>query len=269
MSISTTAVKKTALTVLKDKYLKSIIASAIYIFSCLVCLFCLELIGTVAGTITEFVCFLIFSVFLIIPITLGLAFWGVRMVFCSDGHPLLIFNYFTDRDKYLRAIKFAVPFTAKSCFAGAILFLPAFVVKLFASGKIFSMLKMQIPIWVSGLSYVSGILEFFAFICLISVMLKYYLTPFLLAADEKMEPSEAMNISRIIASESKRDFVWLILSLGLYIIACIFMVPIIFILPYFTVCFAVHCRFAVAAYNKNADRINSLNIPSFRADISF
>lgn len=269
MSISSTAVKKTALTVLKDKYLKSIITSAIYVFSCLVCLFCLELIGTVAGSIAAFVFFLIFAVFLIIPITLGLAFWGVRMIFGNEGHPILIFNFFTDRDKYLRAIRFSVPFTAKSCLAGAILFLPAFITKLLASGKIFNILKMQIPIWASGLSYVSEILEFFAFICLISVMMRYYLTPFLLAADEKMDAREAMNMSRIIAGKSKKDFVWLILSLGLYIIACIFMVPIIFILPYFTVCFAVHCRFAVAAYNKNADKINSLNIPSFRADISF
>ena len=41
----------------------------------------------------------------------------------------------------------------------------------------------------------------------------------------------------------------------------------IFVFPYFAAAYAVHCRYAVAAYNKNADGMSAA--PSFEADISF
>ena len=97
-------------------------------------------------------------------------------------------------------------------------------------------------------------------------MLKFYLSPFLLAADENMKVLEALSISRIIAPVTRREFIFLVLGFICYIVACIFVIPTIFLLPYFAAAYAVHCRYAVAAYNKNADGVA---VPSFEADISF
>ena len=66
-----------------------------------------------------------------------------------------------------------------------------------------------------------------------------------------------------------RSFIALAFSLILYIAACFLVIPIIFIFPYFTAAYAVHCRFAVASYNKSVDSINRDDVPSFSADISF
>ena len=269
MSIPSTAVKKTAITTLKGNYLQGIITSAMYIFACLICVFCTEIAAPLLGVVFSAVFTLLLSVFLIIPLTLGLAYWGIRMIFCGDSNPLLLFYYFTGRVKFRRAINFAIPFTFKAVTSGVILFIPAFLADFIASGKLFTLFGAQIPLWISGLFGLSAVLKVLAFFSLIAVMLKYYMSPFLMAADEKMDPAKAMHISTVIATRSKKDFIWLIFSFTLYILACLFMIPTVFIMPYFTVSYAVHCRFAVAAYNKIADSLNSPDIPTFRADISF
>ena len=269
MSISSIAVKKTALTSLKGKYLESLVTVTIYIFACLICLFCAEIISPVIGGFGTVIFLAFLLALILLPITLGLAFWGVRLIFANDANPLTLFNYFTDRARYTRAIKLSLPLTVKTVYTGVILFIPCFFCDLIANGKIFTLVGAEIPLWTSGFSGVSAILKFLASLFLIIIMLKYYLAPFLLAADKDMDPMEALHISKVIALRSKKDFIWLILSFTHYILLCVLMIPLIFIMPYFTASYAVHCRFAVAAYNKVADSMNSPDIPSFNPDISF
>lgn len=269
MNISSIAVKKTAITALKGRYLSALITATIYIFACLICMICRDTAAPFLGSALTPVFSLALIIFLMIPLTLGLVFFSVRIVFCGEAHPLLLFNFFTDKNSYIRAMKFALPFMLKTVISGVILFIPCFAVDLLASGKLFTLFGAQIPLWTSSLWGVSVVLRVLAFIVLILVMLKYYLAPFLLVADNDMDPLEAMHISRIIAKRSKKDFLFLIFSFAFYILACVFVVPIIFIIPYFAVAYAVHCRFTVAAHNKIADSMNLPEVPSFDADISF
>lgn len=269
MSISSAVVKKTAKTAIKGKYLKGIIAAAVYTFIWLVCLICTEMLSSFAGIFAGLLFFISLLVFLLLPLTFGYVYWGVRVIFSGEAEPLLLFNYFKDASEYKRALKLSAFLSGKTVVTGAILFVPAFITDLIASGKVFTMLGAQIPVWASGLWTVSGILKTIAVICTVLVLLKYYLSPYLLAADENMDPVKAVYLSKIIHSRSGKDFLWLILSFSFLIIACLFLVPLIFIFPLFNVCYAVHCRFSVTDYNKNIDKINRKDIPTFNADISF
>ena len=269
MNISSSIVKKTARTALKGRYFSGVAAAAIYIFTFLICILTTELIGNLAGGVTAVLFLIIFCVCFLLPLTLGFVYWGVRVIFSGDCEPIMVFKYFSSRTDYIRALRFSVPITGNALFSGILLFLPAIFADIAASGKLFIFLGVQIPLWASSLWGVSAILKFLASICLIFVMLKFYLAPFLLSADEAMEPLEAMHMSKIITTRSKRDFIFLFFSFSGYILACFFMIPTIFILPYFTASYTVHCRFAIAAYNRNIDSISQNSIPSFDASISF
>ncbi len=263
MNVSTAAVKHTAKTALKKDYYKAIIVSALYIFAIYVCLLCNSIIASIAGVAAAFIFLICAIVMLIIPLTLGFVYFAVRLIFGSDTQPVLLFKYFSGKNEYIRALRFALPLTGNAVYSGFLLFLPAFVCDAIANGTVFKIFGADIPLWASSIWSVSAILKVFAGFCFIIVMLKFYLAPFLLTADENMDPLEALHMSKVISSVSKRDFIWLILSLAGYILACAFVVPNIFIYPYFIACYCVHCRFAVAAFNKNIDKINQKDIPSF------
>ena len=269
MNISSAIVKKTAIIALKNKYTSGVVSAAVYMFTWLIGIFVAELIGTALGGAMSAVFIILFLLLLMLPLTMGLVYWSVRVIFVGDCEPLIIFRCFSSKSDYLRALKLWLPITGNALFSGFLLFLPGIFADMAASGKIFTVFGAQIPLWASSLWGVSAVLKFIASICLIFVLLKFYLAPFLLVADEKMQPLEAIHMSKIIAMRSRKSFIRLLFSFAGYIIACIFMIPTIFVFPYFITSYAVHCRFAIAAYNKNIDRINQKNIPSFEADISF
>lgn len=269
MNISSAIVKKTAIIALKNKYTGGVVSAAVYLFTWLIGIFIAELLGTAAGGAVSVLFIILYLLFLMLPLTMGFVYWSVRVIFIGDCEPLIIFKYFSSRSNYLRALKLWLPITGNALFSGFLLFLPGIFADMAASGEIFTLFGAQIPLWASSLWGVAAFLKFAATICLILVLLKFYLAPFLLAADEKMQPLEAIHMSKTIATRSRKDFIWFLFSFAGYFIACVFMIPTIFILPYFITSYAVHCRFVIAAYNKDIDRINQKNIPSFEADISF
>ena len=269
MSVSSGVVKKTAKTALKGNYLKAVITATVYVFILIICIFCADLFSMFLGRAVGVIWFLLLLVSIIIPITLGYIYFNTRLIFTSVCEPLLIAKYFSDRADYKKAVKFSVFIVWKTALTGAVLFLPAFITDLLASGKVFSAFSISVPVWTSGLWAISSFLKVTATVLLIFIMLKYYLAPFLITADEDMEPAEAVYMAKIISFRTKKDFIWLALSFILYIISCVFVIPLIFVLPLLSSAYTVHSRFSVADYNRNIDKTNSAKTPGFSADISF
>lgn len=269
MSMHNIAVKTTAKSLLKNNYTSGIIAGCIPVFAFFVCLFCAEMINTVFGAVGTYISFFVLFVLLIAPLITGYVYYSTRFIFTGESQPVLIFKYFSSKAYYIKALTLSFIITGNAFLFGTLFFLPAIFTDLLASGKLFTLLNMQIPLWASSLWAVSSVLKFLAFIFTVLFMLKYYIAPFLMAADENMDPLEAVHMSKIISLRSKKDFVWLVLSFSGYIVLCLFFIPIIFVLPYFNTSYSVHCRFAVAAYNNTVDKLNQPSIPSFNADISF
>ncbi|MBO4432867.1 MAG: hypothetical protein J5852_04975 [Clostridia bacterium] len=269
MNISNTSVKKTAVFSLKDKYTSGVIAACIYMFLLIVLSTSVGLAGITLSLIGAYILTLLFLVFLILPLTFGYIYRGTLVVFTGDSEPLLIFKYFTSRKDYLRAFKMSILLTGNALFVGILLFIPAIFADLTSSGKLFTLFGAQIPLWTSSLYPVTYILKTAAVICTVFAMLKYYMAPFLMAANEEMDPVEAIHMSKIISSRSKWNFIGLAFSFIGYILACFLIVPMVFIFPYFNAAYNVHCRFAVTMYNKAVDSMNNPAVPNFNANITF
>ncbi|MBO4734027.1 MAG: hypothetical protein J5662_06070 [Clostridia bacterium] len=269
MSIPNIAVKLTAKHSLKNKYTSGIITASIFTSLLIASSLCVDMAGTVFGATGKYVLSFLFLILLLFPLGAGFVYWSVRLIFTNENEPVLIFKYFSSKSDYIKALKLSLLIAGNTLFTLILLSLPVIFTELLASGRLFVLFGTQIPIWASGLWGVARVLKALSVFLTVLVMLKYYMTPFLMAADEEMDPFEAIHMSKIISVRSKKDFIWLTLSFTGYIIACLFLVPMIFILPYLFVSYSVHCRFAVAAYNNTVDSINRPDIPSFNADISF
>lgn len=269
MSLYGTAVKKTAAFSLKNNYTSGVISACIYIFSLIVLSVCVDTASGILGNFGAYVFLFLLVVFLAFPLTLGYVYRGTSLIFTGECEPILIFKYFSSRKDYFKALKMSFYLTGNALFVLFLLSIPAVFAALTADGRVFTLFGAQIPIWASSLTPVVYILKYAAIIITVFVMLKYYMAPFLIAADGDMDPLEAIHLSRVISICSKRDFIKLAFSFTGYIIACFLVVPVIFVFPYFNAVYNVHCRFAVASYNKAVDEIKEPQVPNFNANITF
>lgn len=262
MTMSSDAVKKTAKTALKGNYVKAIISSAVFVFAYLLSIYANTLFDFVLGRVAYYIVFIAVSVFALSPLFLGLlrGFW--RVLFGVDDKITVLFYYFSTVKLYKRALSFFALFILKFAVLGLILYLPSLLLDFFAGALFFNMLEISPPIWISNLWPISSFLKIIAFVALVFVLLKYYIAPVLFIADDNMDCAEAIHMSTIIAKGSSIDFVYLFFSFIGWILICLFLIPVVFVMPYLICSYLVHARFAVAKYNKHISRKDD-NIPTF------
>lgn len=259
-------VKRTAKTALRGNWLKSIVAATTAIFAVLVCIFASDCAHIVAGWFCSAVIFAAACFFLIFPLILGVLWFFRRLIWGQDDNVIAIFRYFSDFSLYKRALHLTGLMAIRLFSNGILLFSPCLIVRLFCWGGLYSFLNLSMPVWAGGLIYVSYFLGFIATLALFFVMLKIYLAPFLFTADEEMDAAEAVNMSAVISKRTDSDFFWLLLSFVGWALLSAFVMPLVFTLPYFVCSYLVHCRFAVAQYNREVDRMTEDHATFYRAE---
>lgn len=268
MLAPSSVVKATAKTAMRGKFLKCVIAGAIFEFSLLVGIYAAELIDYVSPVFAVAVVFLVaFVLFLGVPLLLGLLRFFRRLIWGEEDNPVIVFHYFSTRELYVRAIKLGLFLGVRVGVAALVMYLPAILIDIFTGTALYDMLGISIPLWISNLWVLSVFFKAAAGVGLFFVCLKWYMAPFLYVADEEMEPLEAIHMSSIISRGTALDFFSLILSFALWILASFFMIPIVFTMPYFIAAYMVHCRFAVTHYNRAVDSMNEEAAPSFSAEV--
>lgn len=257
-------IKQTALTAIRGNWLKSIVVSSAVIFALFVCILVSDLIATITSQVFGIMLLVLLCFLLISPLFLSaLNFWR-RLLWGEDDNPVLIFSCFADIYEYRRSLEITAMIAVRLLANGALLLSPCLIVRIFASSRLYSIINVPMPVWAGSLIYVASFLGVLGGLALFFLMLKLYIAPFLFVADCNMDADEAINMSTIISKRTSSDFFWLIISFSGYIIAGIFVIPLIFILPYFVCAYLVHCRFAVAQYNRDADRFNTDNSTTYK-----
>lgn len=259
-------VKKTAKTALAGNWLQAIAVSVVFIFVFFIGELIASIVSIIAGTAGYIIFSLLFSVFALCPLFLGVLYWFRRLLWSQSDSVLLIFKYFSGKAEYKRALHLIVLLTTKIACAAAIFFFPCIVVWVLSSEWFYSFFDLSLPVWTSGLWTLNSFLAIIATFALVFFSIKYYLSPFLFVSDDNMHPAEAVNMSTIISKRTGADFFGLALSFAGWIILSVFVAPLIFTLPYFIASYGVHCRYAITAYNHDVDRFNAKDTPYYSVD---
>ncbi len=257
-------VKQTARTALRGNWVKATIATSAVIFPVFICIFVADLVATISSSFAGITIMLILSFLLLLPLFLGALGFFRRILWGQDDSVLMIFRYFSSIADYCRAIHLSFLVIIRLLANAILLFSPGLIVRVFAGNKLYSLINVSMPVWAESLIYVSYFLLALGALALFFVMLKIYLAPFLFVADEDMDVDEVINMSQIISKRTSPDFFWLVLSFAPWILASVFVIPLVFTLPYFICSYLVHCRFAVAQYNRDVDRFNTDNSTTFK-----
>ncbi len=256
MSAGSKAVKKTAITTLKANLLPCLFAGFITIFAYFCCNLISSLFSYANLNVVANIFFYLLLFFLFMPLLFGLLRFNWRILLGVTDNCVSVFYYFSGKIQYLKIIKLQFILLIKAFMRGIIFFIPAIFIKLISQEFFYNFFDMPMPLWAGNLGPVINGLLTFALVLLIFMMLRFYMAPMLVVADEKMEVDEAIHMSDTISKKSAIDFIYLTLSFIGWIILSYFVFPLIITLPYMILSYLYHCRFAVAEYNKHIEKIN-------------
>ncbi len=259
-------IKKTAKNALSKGFLTAVALCCVLIFIYFACVVIASLVSVFADEIGFAVALVLLCFFALSPLALGALYYFRRLIWESEDDVLIIFKYFSNLKEYKRALNFAFLLFSKFAISALIVFLPCVIIWLLSNDAVYETFGLSLPIWASNLWTLNSFVVIIATLALIFIMLKFYLAPFIFVGNDEINPAEAVNMSTIISKRTGGDFFGLVISFSGWILLSIFVAPLVFTLPYFLTAYSVHCRFAITAYNRDVDRFNTAQAPSYSTD---
>lgn len=252
---------------LKNNFLKALTVSAVVLFVFFINYNIASLLSLVFGDIFSNVifgvgCFLTFS-----PVLLGAIRYFWRMACAVTDNPISVFYYFSSKQLYKKSLSLAFSILVRALISYIIFIIPAFAFDVISGTKIYELLGVPIPIWSVNLSYFSFFLKFIAVVATLLSVLKFYLAPMLIVADENMVVAEAMHLSTVISKKSMLDFIFFVFAFLGWILLSVLIIPLFFVLPYFLVSYLLHCSSVVNEFNEEIKKLNQDDLPTIIAGV--
>lgn len=263
MTLASSVVKQTAKATIKGRWVKSITVSAMFLFIVFICSNSAMILSQALGDIVGDILYYILGIFIVCPAFLGVLRFFWRMHFEADDSPILIFFYFSDIKTYKRAMTLIFSLVFRIVLFGLLLNIPAFATQVMSHSFVYELIGLSIPVWTANLTTVVLILEIIAKVILSLIMLKYYLAPMLFVANDSIDVEEAILMSSVISRKTSIDFIYLIFSFFGWFLLSLFVVPLIFTIPFFIVSYLVHSKFCILEYNQHIEKISENTFPSF------
>lgn len=267
MTVGISSIKKEAKASLNCKWVSSVVVSLVFLFSFLIIYYLGWVLSLALGDAMASLMILLLAVLLCGPLALGIIRFFWRLHNGMDENPATAFYYLSSFKAYCKAIKLCIMLAVRLLVFASIFYLPAIIIYILTSHQVYEFLKMPIPLWSQNLSYSVDFLVSLGGILTAVSLLKFYLAPFLVVADDKIDTEEALLMSKVISKSSLIDLIFLAFSLVLWIILSLLYIPLLFTFPYFIMCYIVHSSYAIKDYNEKIKKLNDENLPSFVAGI--
>lgn len=201
------------------------------------------LIGTFNGinTVNIIVYFLLIvliiiaSFFIFGPIKLGVSRF---YYFVSKGEsPSVaeIFYYFKNKKNYLRSLSYWINIALRMLLWGIVCMLPG-IITLFVSGT-FTMsptIDANLKIFALMLTILSNLFLIAGSVIYFIIVLRYFLTSYIVISREDMEIKECINISFSSMKGHRTSVLKLYITFIPWLIACFFVLPLLYVVPYFS-----------------------------------
>ena len=195
--------------------------------------------------------------FILYPIIMGTVRFFVRFIKGGiEEDAAAVFYYFTSGRKYGKILYLQIILLIKKLGVGLVTALPMLIAWVISGSFVYDLFNIAMPIWAQSVSYIIIYLRVLGFVAYFLITLRYYLAPFLLAADEGMHAAEAVYMSKLISKRTLIDFVFLLFSHIIYILLSFILLPAVFTLPYLVGAYVVHCDSAVEQYNNTVKKLS-------------
>lgn len=254
------AVKKTAKASLQNEWPAAIalvaIPLAFYLVSINLFSFSLYIFSATAARVLMAAIFLAAILFIGIPLIMGMlrCFWGM-----ASDTPLKIteiFYYFSSKKEYKRLTVFTFLLLGRMLLSSVALLLPSFIIGLVSRYSALLFASTAEPLWFSNIWIFELLLRSIAICCIVYMVFRFYLAPFIFIADEGADELSVIHKAQQISKTTTGSFITLAFSLIGWLLLSVFFVPMVFTLPYISMCYIIHCRYSVVYYNSKLKKYN-------------
>lgn len=265
MSATIPSIKKNAKDALKDNWVIAIVSALTILFSFFIIVIALWVLSIVIGNDIAELLLLSLNVLFLGPLILGVIrhFW--RMFGGLSEAPSTVFYFFSSASRYIKSLHLAFKFTIKYLIAYIIFNIPSFTVSVISDVRLYDFLKTPIPMWSQNLTVLGDFLSVLATVLTIISLIRFYLAPILVIANDEIDVDEAFHMSSVISKKSVSDFVYLLFGVLHWLIISLLFIPLVFTLPYFIMCYISHSLEAIDSYNEKIKKLNEENFPSYVA----
>lgn len=212
-------------------------------------------------TLTPYLAFmglLYFLSWLVYPIRIGVKGWYTRLVYERETPIGAIFSFFESGRLYARSLWFSINLGIRTAFWGILIFLvPA------AAAGCVSFVSEQSSLF-ALLTLMTVIISIIMSVVFCIVICRYFLAPYLLSIDESLTANQAIKKSIAYTKGFRMDIFLFYLSFFGWFLLSVFVLPLLYVLPYFETSTAMLARYIVE-YNQ---RRNTLPKPEDLPDLS-
>ena len=240
-------VKKTASTAIKGRWPICIAAAFIpVLFFILIGSFAVFFINLYSSAIATAIIVAFFIAFLFgagIELVLGSLYFFNEIIENGNCQLAEVFRYFSCKKYYKSALNFSILWLGQIAVLGGIIFLPAAVLDYLASGSFSESFNITTPLWFSDLWGVSVVIKVIAFVIAAIFLIRIYTIPFAFIKSDCVPFNVCLKLAKQTSAFGLGNFITLVFSQILIIAISFLGAPLIFTLPFLTMCYTVHCRF--------------------------
>lgn len=269
---STNIIKSDAKAFLKDKWpqaigigaiLLSVLCFHIIVFSVIMQLF-VNPLGNVASLVVALAVLLLIGQFFGVPLVYGALRWFWFTVHGAEVPINEIFCYFSSGREYAKVISLSFRIFVRVLTILVLCYLPSIVITVARQPELYNLFGVSMPYFVSSLWVLNNMLELFGTILSAILLLRYFAAPVLMINDANISPQEALHLSVIISKQVNGRTISFSLSFIGWGILSLLVVPLLYILPYFLVCYAAYCKHLIANYNNIVSFQNQTYYPHYQ-----
>lgn len=178
----------------------------------------------------------------IMPLSLGALRWFWKITGGSDVGIKEAFYFFSSGKEFRRSLLLSVSVFLRLVLAAFIAYLPGMVAGMLSEPDVYAMAGLAMPLGLIGLSAVRNVLDLIGTVALLIWALRYVLFFPVFFEEPEMSVGEVLKGSVSLTAGGKIRFIAFSLSFILLYLACIFVVPAVFIIPFFFASLCIYGR---------------------------
>ena len=185
----------------------------------------------------------VLQLIIIAPLTLGIS----RCLYKAAGSEPTgcgeIFEYYSSLSLLWRAVRFRFSIFMRQLFYIILLFVPAGLCAFFLNADIQYTLGLNLTGGAAmSIRFLGAALAICGIFLSVIVFLRYLLTEYVIAADHSVKIPKGIKVGVAMIKGYRTIFLALFMSMFGWFVLCLFILPLVFVLPYLWACMAVYSR---------------------------
>ena len=173
--------------------------------------------------------------FILCPISLGVSRFYYIVSKGESPSVAEIFYYFKNKKIYLRSLSCGINIGLRMLLWGIVCMLPG-IITLFVSGT-FTMaptIDANLRLFALLLTILSNLFLIAGLVVYVVIILRYFLTPYVVISREELGVKECINISFRMMKGYRTSVFKLYITFIPWLVACFFVLPLLYVVPYFS-----------------------------------